>query len=138
MTLFAPAFQHCRTISETILGLVLAACSGSAIPADVRLHQHDVGAGDEAVDATQFFDGSPHQLFGIISLDDRHLGPSRISRHRMAALQIDGQLWLGALVCSLSQNPRPAVPAATPPRRSSLISTWRRLSMQSSVKGILF
>jgi hypothetical protein len=49
------------------------------------------------MNAAQFFDGSPRQLFGIISLDDRHLGQSRISGHRVTALQIEGQLWLGAL-----------------------------------------
>ena len=49
------------------------------------------------MDASQVFDGSPRQLFGIISLDDRHLGQSWINRHRVTAFQIDCQLWFGAL-----------------------------------------
>src|ERR1039458_4308531 len=72
-----------------------ASVSESWLPTDVRLHQHDVGAGDEAMDAAQFFEGSPHQLFGIISLDDRHLGQSRIKRHRVTALCIHRQRVLG-------------------------------------------
>ncbi len=132
MTPSAPAFQHCRTISVTIFGLV-SRLFRSAIPADVRFHQYDVGSRDKAVDASQFLNRNSRQQLGIVSLNDRHLGQGRINRHGVTAFQIDGQLGLR----SLTAFARTVSKACGSGRRSSLINASRRLSMAPSLEGML-
>ena len=49
----------------TTSGLVQAACSGRAVPADIRLHPDHVALGDEAAHAAQRVDGGAGQPAGF-------------------------------------------------------------------------
>ena len=59
---------------------------GRAVPADVRLDDDDVAAGDEAADAAEFVDGPAHQRVRRAALDDDHLGQRGVVRNAGAAV----------------------------------------------------
>src|SRR5208283_3905242 len=138
MTRFAPAFQHCRTISATIFGLVLAACSG------VRSQPMFGFTSTTSVRETKRRMPPSSSMAVRASCSGSSPWMTAISGQAASAATV----WLrlafiasacsGRSLCLLSQNPRPAAPAATPPTRSNLISASRRLSIVPSVGGILF
>src|SRR5208283_2542063 len=127
ITRFAPAFQHCRTISATIFGLVLAACSG--------VRSQPMFGFTKTMSVRETKRWMPPSSSRAVRASCSGSSPCMTAISGKAAS--DATVWLrlafiasacsGRSLCLLSQNPRPAAPAATPPTRSNLISASRRL-----------